>query len=204
MPDRLPPPWLLVATPALEGSLFKASVVLITQHSALGSVGFIINRPLQTPLAEVIIADDLEPSVVVPPSVPIWEGGPVEREIGVILSDQTTVDQRTSSAALAFSLSASPGALATLAADAAAHDHHLKHATGPISPFYRHRFLTGYAGWGPGQLEEECRRGAWLKLSASWELVFASDWRALWDLTCKIGGSPRPARRGRLDIGQLH
>jgi putative transcriptional regulator len=41
------------------------------------------------------------------------------------------------------------------------------------------RYFIGYAGWSPGQLEEEVKRGSWQSLPARPEHVFQSD-ETLW------------------------
>jgi putative transcriptional regulator len=43
------------------------------------------------------------------------------------------------------------------------------------------RFLLGYAGWGPGQLEFEIAQGAWLSAEATQEVVFDVPAEAMWD-----------------------
>lgn len=43
-----------------------------------------------------------------------------------------------------------------------------------------YRVFQGYAGWGPGQLENEVRLGAWHVVAATADLVFAVDPEKLW------------------------
>ena len=40
--------------------------------------------------------------------------------------------------------------------------------------------LFGYAGWGPGQLEQELRRDDWVAVPAARTLVFDSDDETKW------------------------
>jgi len=40
--------------------------------------------------------------------------------------------------------------------------------------------FAGYAGWSPGQLEDEIKRKAWLTHPASLELVFDTSPEELW------------------------
>jgi putative transcriptional regulator len=44
----------------------------------------------------------------------------------------------------------------------------------------RQRVYVGYAGWAPGQLEEEIRRGAWSLRPARPDLVFGDDGEDTW------------------------
>ena len=41
-----------------------------------------------------------------------------------------------------------------------------------LSPTRKIKMFAGYAGWSPGQLEDEMKRKAWLTHPASLELVF--------------------------------
>jgi putative transcriptional regulator len=56
-----------------------------------------------------------------------------------------------------------------------------------LSPTRKLRLFAGYAGWSPGQLEDEMKRKAWLTHPASLELVFDTDPGQLWQkiLNCK-------------------
>ncbi|WP_422862190.1 YqgE/AlgH family protein [Flagellimonas sp. W118] len=64
---------LLVAEPTLSGDVsFSRSVVLIAEHNHEGSVGFILNKPLEYTI------DDLISEITVP--FKVFNGGPVEQD----------------------------------------------------------------------------------------------------------------------------
>lgn len=64
---------LLIAEPTLTGDVsFNRSVVLIAEHNEEGSVGFILNKPLEYQIHELI------PDIEVP--FPVFNGGPVEQD----------------------------------------------------------------------------------------------------------------------------
>ncbi len=56
------------------------------------------------------------------------------------------------------------------------------------------RFYLGYAGWGPGQLDDEVDAGAWHILTGDANAVFDSDPDSLWD---------RLIRRSSLSVARL-
>ena len=43
------------------------------------------------------------------------------------------------------------------------------------------RFFAGYAGWAPGQLEDELRRGDWVVIKALPNLVFSEEPGKSWE-----------------------
>jgi putative transcriptional regulator len=49
-----------------------------------------------------------------------------------------------------------------------------------FSPTQRVRMFAGYAGWSPGQLEDEMKRDAWLTYPASLDLIFDTTPDQLW------------------------
>lgn len=64
---------LLIAEPALTGDVsFNRSVVLLAEHNAEGSVGFILNKPLDYDISDLV--DEI--------NVPfqVYHGGPVEQD----------------------------------------------------------------------------------------------------------------------------
>ena len=51
-----------------------------------------------------------------------------------------------------------------------------------------YRFALGYSGWGPGQLEEELKRGDWLVLPAYKKIMFNTPDDMMWKIACnKLG-----------------
>jgi putative transcriptional regulator len=64
--------------------------------------------------------------------------------------------------------------------------------SGSFSAGRRIKLFAGYAGWSPGQLEDEMKREAWITHPASLELVFESDSSQLWQaILRKKGGKYR-------------
>lgn len=64
---------LLIAEPSLTGDVsFNRSVVLIAEHNEEGSVGFILNKPLDYDIS------DLVNEILIP--FPVFNGGPVEQD----------------------------------------------------------------------------------------------------------------------------
>jgi putative transcriptional regulator len=187
-------PWLLVASPQLDDANFKRAVVLMIEHNANGSMGFVINRPVQTSLSDLVVTD----SIKIPENVPAWYGGPVETTTGIILHkkapDETGVGGLT--------LSASETSLVDLVDYSVRRSDHLSQGSTPApgSPdrhpddawLYPYRFLVGYSGWGAGQIDDELRQGAWIQIPLSDELLFNTKWGSIWEAALgQVGVSPK-------------
>jgi len=64
---------LLIAEPSLTGDVsFNRSVVLLAEHNDEGSVGFILNKPLNYSMNDLV--DEIEMPF------PVYNGGPVEQD----------------------------------------------------------------------------------------------------------------------------
>lgn len=64
---------LLIAEPSLTGDVsFNRSVVLLAEHNDEGSVGFILNKPLEYNI------NDLVTDIIIP--FQVYNGGPVEQD----------------------------------------------------------------------------------------------------------------------------
>jgi putative transcriptional regulator len=169
---------MLIATPAVGDPRFERSVIYICVHSPEGAFGLIVNRALPAPdLAEVLAQLRLTPQVQLPPT-PVRAGGPVNTAQGFVLhSPDVRVVDATQDLAEGVSLTASTEILAAVVRGA-----------GPARWF----LALGYSGWGPGQLETEIARNAWLTAPAPPDLLFAQpgpyQWRAALAL---IGVDPR-------------
>ena len=64
---------LLIAEPSIIGDMsFNRSIIIIADHNTEGSIGFILNKPLDFTL------QDLIPEIEIP--FKVYNGGPVEQD----------------------------------------------------------------------------------------------------------------------------
>lgn len=134
---------VLVATPELTHPAFARTVVYLLEHGASGTLGFIINRPLPTPLGELWSE---APEGLLAATVAA-EGGPVNRTEGLLLHgcpELPGAQGMSQGCAVGGDLEA----LAARYRDGADH-------TGP-------RLFLGHSGWSPGQLAQEIVQGSWV------------------------------------------
>ncbi|MBL1099577.1 YqgE/AlgH family protein [Streptomyces coffeae] len=142
---------LLVATPALADPNFDRAVVLLLDHDEEGSLGVVLNRP--TPVG---VGDILESwaSLAGEPGV-VFQGGPVSLDsalgVAVVPGESGRESARTEDGPLGWRRV--HGAIGLV--DLEAPPELLAAAVGSL------RIFAGYAGWGPGQLEDELSEGAW-------------------------------------------
>jgi putative transcriptional regulator len=150
----------LVAVPELSDPHFRQTLVFLHDHGADGSLGLILNRPVGKCLSDLLNEAEL-PELL--RDTPIFYGGPVQPEAVMALGDFVDGNR---AAAIAF------GSVGFLPADA---DETLDPAT-----VIRARVFAGYAGWGPGQLEDELEEEAWVDVPAQIDDCFADDPESLW------------------------
>lgn len=146
----------LVALPSLCEGIFAHSLIYLCEHNREGAMGIIINRPLDMQVDEIL--EQLEYDDCAPHAEPVFAGGPVHTDRGFVLHRR---DQRHWEASIEVSrdiaLTTSLDILDAIA-----------HQQGPS----RNLIALGYAGWGPGQLEEELQDNTWLTLPASQQVIF--------------------------------
>jgi len=157
---------LLIAMPGMQDPRFDYSVVCLCAHSADGAMGLIVNRPFAG-----LAFDDLLRQLKLEPLPPqrrirMLSGGPVESGRGFVLHSD---DWETEG-----SLAVVPGLALTASTDI------LKAVAGGGGP-RRCVLALGYAGWAPGQLEDEIQRNAWLSVPADEALVFRDDTAGTWE-----------------------
>jgi putative transcriptional regulator len=162
-------PGLLVATPSMRCPFFHHAVVLLVEHDEDGALGFVVNRPTEQPVTSLLSGLEIE-DLAAELTGEVWVGGPVAPDTGWVLFDPSSGDTGGAQAVLLcdrIGVSASRALLERLA-----------RGEGPG----RYAVLLGYAGWGPGQLDDEIRAGSWIVVDADAALVFdrAPDerWRA--------------------------
>ena len=150
---------LLIAAPTLLDPNFTRTVILIASHSEEGALGLVLNRPLETPLAE--IAPALEP--LAEPGAVLHQGGPVAPGSAVLLAEFA---DPSLAALLIFGDIGLPSANCEL--DELA------------SGVRRARVFAGHSGWGPGQLDDELEQEAWFVGQLAPDELWLTDSTALW------------------------
>ena len=147
----------LIAMPTLDDPNFSHTVTYICEHSEEGAMGLIINRLMEISLGDVLVQMEIEPSRKLNTSVAVHEGGPVHPEQGFVIHSPLGAWQSTLSISDDIGLSTSRDILTAIA-----------HGEGPS----HHLIALGYAGWGPGQLEQEIAQNTWLSGPISMEILF--------------------------------
>jgi putative transcriptional regulator len=159
---------LLLDSGQLGGSFFQRTVVLICQHDADGAFGLVLNRSLGKTVGEMIVADLPETLK----DSPLFLGGPVQPgALSFLHTDNFMPDAAVMpNLALGHSLD------------------ELVEVGESFSVAKKVRLFAGYAGWSPGQLENEMKRKSWLTFPASMKLVFETPPEQLWQKVLRSKG----------------
>jgi|SRR5215204_5656585 len=164
---------LLLSMPQLQDPNFARTVVLLCEYGADGAFGLVLNRPTELPASSMV---RLEPPVSGGNTMPLFIGGPVEPERGWILLSEEP-------AAAEFKLIRDGLYLSTSVL--------LLRDVLEASPAPRERVLAGYAGWGPGQLDEELAQSSWFLADIDLDIVFDTAADAMWETAIRrIGADP--------------
>jgi putative transcriptional regulator len=159
---------LLIAMPVMGDERFERSVIYLCAHSAEGAMGIIVNHPagsIDFPelLQQLGIIKKGE-HIKLPEnaeSMKVLRGGPVDTGRGFVLhSSDFYIENATLRIDDGVCLTATVDILRAIAK-----------GSGP-----KHAILAlGYAGWAPGQLEEEIQHNGWLHCDADADLIFGAD-----------------------------
>ena len=150
----------LIAMPSMQDPIFGGTVVYICEHNDKGVLGVVINKPTDMTMdtlferIDLKLAEGLRASVV---NDPIMFGGPVQDDRGFVL--------HTPGAPYSSSLTVTDEVAFTTSIDVL---EAVANGDGP------RRLLVsiGYAGWSPGQLEDEIGRNGWLTVGAYAHVLF--------------------------------
>ena len=133
---------LLIAEPSIIGDLsFNRAVILLADHNALGSVGFILNKPLEYHLKDLVEGTDSE--------FTIYNGGPVEQDnLYFIHKSPELIPNSVEISNGIFWGGDFSIVLELINANKISKDDI--------------RFFLGYSGWAEQQLDNELESNAWL------------------------------------------
>jgi len=175
---------MLIAMPVMQDERFSRSLIYVCAHSSEGAMGIVVNHPA----ADISFSDLLVQLDVIPPAdridlsrradrVKVFKGGPVETGRGFVLhSSDFFIENATLPIDDSICLTATLDILKAIA-----------RGGGPKSAI----LALGYAGWAPGQLENEIQGNGWLHCAADADLIFGADTEQKYDRALqKLGIMP--------------
>ncbi len=157
----------LIAMPHLEDSYFSRTVTLICQHDANGALGVVVNRTLDSLSVRDILREfNLpDPGSTQLTNTPIYVGGPVHNELGLVLHKDLGRWQSTLRVGTQLGLTSSRDVLEAISM-----------SNGPDDCL----LVLGYAGWAAGQLDFEIQQNSWLNVPADPRIIFDVDVEQRW------------------------
>lgn len=156
---------LLIAMPSLNDPMFNKTVTYICEHNDEGAMGIIINLPVNLSLNELLEQIDADNEESPALGQQVLSGGPVSPQRGFVLHSP----QKGWKSSLALSekimITTSKDILMALGTEQAPEE-----------------FIValGYAGWSPGQLEQEIQENSWLTVPADNDILFKTPIEQRW------------------------
>lgn len=133
---------LLIAEPSIIGdSSFNRSVILLADHTEEGSIGFILNKPLEYTLTDLVPNTEAE--------FKVYNGGPVEQDNLYFIHKVPHLIPESIEISLGIFWGGDFDSALSLI------------NMGKISASDI-RFFLGYSGWEPDQLEKELQTNSWV------------------------------------------
>jgi len=151
---------ILISEPFLQDANFKRSVIIITEHNTEGTVGYVLNRPIDVPLSQALTdfpAFDTN----------LYYGGPVQTDTLHFIHREGNIIEGSAEIVEGAYWGGNFESLRVLV------------DTNQIKP-EDIRFYIGYSGWGPGQLVDEIKEKSWIVTPAKKEFLFLDDPANMW------------------------
>lgn len=167
---------MLLAMPGIGDPRFTRAAIAICAHDGKGALGIGIGETMAGLTLHTLLAQ-LEIDSGVAPDVPVLTGGPVEPHRGFVLHSPDWGGEETMLVADGLALTGTLDILRAIAA-----------GEGPR----RWLVALGYAGWGPGQLEDELTRHGWFEAPLAPSLLFETPVDTRW--TAAFAGAGVDAR----------
>ncbi len=130
---------ILIAEPFLQGYHFSRSIILLTEHGEEGSMGLVLNKPLDVTLDKLIQQFPI-------PAFDLTCGGPVSPDKLFYLHTYANI----------------PGAMEIIPGLYFGGDFEVIRDVIAADENHHIRFFIGYSGWSSGQLEDEIKQNSWL------------------------------------------
>jgi len=147
----------LIAMPGMADPYFSKTLTLICEHSDKGAIGLVINKPIDVSLGNLFEQVNIELQDEALRMETVYFGGPVLVDRGFVLHQPLSDWNSTLKISEDTGLTTSKDILEAMAT-----------GNGPG----RVLVTLGYAGWAPGQLEDEIKRNGWLSVAANNRIIF--------------------------------
>ena len=152
---------LLIAEPAIIGDVsFNRSIVLLADHTEDGSIGFILNKPLEYTVQDLI--PELEATFKV------YNGGPVEQDNLYFIHKAPDLIPNSIEISLGIFWGGDFSKVAELIKNEALQETDI-------------RFFLGYSGWDKSQLENELKANSWVVTENVYKKeIIEKDYESFW------------------------
>jgi len=147
----------LIAMPAMVDPYFARTLTYVCEHNDQGALGVVVNRPIEMSLSELLKQVSVPHDEPTLGRIPVHFGGPVQVDRGFVLHQPVGEWQSTLAVDSGIGLTTSRDILQAVG-----------RGEGPAKLLV----TLGYAGWAPGQLENELAQNAWLTVRASSGVIF--------------------------------
>lgn len=145
---------LLVARPRPGLGMFANTVILLLEHDDReGSSGLVINMPTPLLISNLGLEEDIADAFR---QCPLFIGGPVTKNLLHVLHARRDVEGALEIIEGVFAGGVESASELVRRGEASPKDFML---------------LSGYSGWGPGQLQQELRSGTWIPVAASQAVI---------------------------------
>ncbi len=159
---------ILIAEPFLKGYYFSRSIVLLTEHGKEGSMGLVLNKPLNLKISQIMKDVPFK-------DVTVYCGGPVSPDrLFYVHAIPGISDAAEVISGLYFG-----GNFDEIKTRLTIYPDNLD----------KIRFFIGYSGWSAGQLKDELNEDSWLVSKMENQSVLKPAGEELWTYSlCMLGG----------------
>lgn len=151
---------LLISDPFLPDPYFKRSVVLLVDHNEKGSLGFILNKPLEISLGDTELKIDNG-------QFSMHFGGPVQSTDLFYIHNKGEQVEGSSAVKDGLFWGGDFKIIEAMIKDGTLRENDI-------------RFFVGYSGWEANQLDKEIKEDSWLVHETDLTDIFHSDSENLW------------------------
>ena len=156
---------LLLAMPQMQDHRFARSVIYLCAHNESAAMGLVINKLIGSLTLGELLEQLKIPSPGLIGAPRVHFGGPVQQERGFVLHSADYTEKESMVVGNNLALTATADILRAIG-----------RGEGPR----RSLLALGYAGWGPGQLDNELQQNSWLTVPADEEIIFDDELDSKW------------------------